>query len=178
MPIRFSVRSRLLVVVAAVLSMGVFGCVTDPVHNKFVPSRSTSIKVQAFTVAASSPMQVQCRPYFEGGAWTTVATLTAASTPVARPAQGDLFLINGNVVIPNHCWFSWHSQYTTELRFMGGPYGSVQPSTLSVYDAPGVDCLVDEFFDGVSYIDMMKHCRLKTASGNDALSIYVHASGS
>lgn len=178
MPVRFSVWSRLLLVTAAVLSLGLGACVTDPVHDKVVPSRSTRIQVQAFTTSASTPMQVQCRPYLTGGAWTTVANLTGASEPSLRPRQGDLYPIDANIIVPNHCWFSWHSQYTTELRFMAGPYSSGQTAAFSVYDTPGIDCLLQQMVDGVSYFDMMKTCRLKTSSGSDALSIYVHASGS
>ena len=162
----------------ALMALALSACVTDPYHNKVLPSRSSSVQVQAWTAIANKPLEVQCRPYLEGGAWTTIATLSSGTTPTFTPEQGDLYVINGNVVIPNNCWYAWHSQYTTELRFMGGPYTtSGSPSPMSVYDRPGVDCLVDKFFDGESYTDMMSACRLKTSSGSDAQSIYVHASG-
>lgn len=163
---------------AAMVALGLSACVTDPYHNQVLPSRSTPVSVQAWTAVANKPLQIQCRPYFLGGSWTTITTLTSGTTPTFTPEQGDLYLITGSIVIPTSCWFAWHSQHTTELRFMGGPYTSGgSPSPFSVYDHAGVDCLVDKFFDGESYIDMMSACRLKDSGGNDAQSIYVHATG-
>jgi hypothetical protein len=165
--------------IATLVALALSACVTDPYHNKVVPSRSSSVQIQAWTVVANKPFQVQCRPYLSGGAWTTVTTLMSGSTPSFTPEQGDLYVINGNMVVPNACWYHWHSQYTTELRFLGGPYtGSGSPQPFSVYDKDGVDCLIDRFFDGESYVDMMDACRLKYSSGGNAESIYVHASGS
>lgn len=159
----------------ALLLSSAIGCVTSPYHNQVIASPSTPVKVQAFTVMKESPIEVQCRPYLTAGAWTTITTLTSSGTAITAP-QGDLYSAHGSIVVPMPCWFHWHSQYTTELRFMGGPYtdtGTKQP--LAVYDQEGVSCVGEAFSDGVDYATMTNDCRLKTTSGSAAQSIYVHA---
>jgi hypothetical protein len=171
-------RTLTKVRVWAVLALGCLSmtaCVTAPYHNQVIASPSTPISVQAFTVMKESPIEVQCRPYLTGGAWTTIATLTSSASALTAE-QGDLYSAGRSVVVPTSCWYHWHSQYTTELRFMGGPYtdtGGKQP--LAVYDQAGVSCVFEAFGEGVDYATMSNDCRLKTTSGSSAQSIYVHA---
>lgn len=152
------------------------GCVMTPKHNDIIASKSTSVTVSGYTMIKSDTIRIQCRPYFLGGSWTFIKNVTSGSSAIAT-AKGDLYSFNTSLIIPEACWFHWHSQYTAELQFLGGPYGSSTSRTAyAVYDQAGISCISAELGEEDStYLSMMDKCRLKDTSGNAAQSMYIHA---
>lgn len=166
------VRSVLFCLFAAA---SLFGCVLSPKHNDILASKGSTVTVSGYTQMKSDTIRIQCRPYFAGGSWTFIKNVTSSATPI-NSAKGELYTFNTTMVIPNACWYHWHSQYTAELQFIGGPYGSAGNSFYAVYDQAGISCIGTELgVESSTYVSMMDKCRLKDTSGNAAQSMYIHA---
>ena len=154
------------------LAATVVGCTLRPLHNDRQTHRSDPVTVSGFTISADQLVTVQCRPYLTGGSWTTIGTTNASGSPLTLP-QGDLYGFSTSVTVPDDCWYHWHSQYTTELRFRGGDSANYIYAT---FDEEGIDCLSDAIFtDEEDFATARSECQLKTTSGTAAKSLYYHA---
>lgn len=140
-------------------------CTTAPYHNQVIASTGTAINVSGWTLFEERNITVECRPYFIGNAWTAVAPAVSTTGFDIAISGETWYYFTGSVVIPSSCWFHWHSQYTTELRFRDD-----DGYTYQVFDENGLDCLYGGLgSDPPSALGM--NC------SQDVDRIYVHAPG-
>ena len=128
----------------------------EPYHNEMLPSKATSVVVQAWALGPGATVEAECRPYL-GQSWTHLTTFTALTSSFALNGS-NLYPVTGSMTIPSACWNQWHpTQASAEIRL----YQTVnsQPQYFQMFDATGRKCVFDAVGKGKEPINTALNCQ-------------------
>lgn len=170
---------RLSVVTAVAASLS--GCLlTSPFWNQVFSSRTTNVPLQAFTTDNSKNITFQCAHAFHGGLhpsentaiWTTVTTVTPASTG-AYDSNGTLmYSASASQVLPAVCWRQdGNGQWYSAIRAQQGSGSSI--TTYNTFTQAGLECLGTEVGKAANWLAWIGKGCAQTYSNNNNPIPYV-----
>lgn len=172
---RCGMRLAQIILISTALS----GCLLmSPFWGQTYASKSTPVKLQAWTTSSSPAIVFECSPAYHGGlypfggphVWTHLATVTPIG-PMYDSTGVEAFSASRSRVVPGVCWHYEESgdRYMAAIRARN----SGSSSEFKVFDEEGIACLGQEVGDAGSWVGWIgKGCTL-TYNGSTTEIPYV-----
>ncbi|MEZ4234970.1 MAG: hypothetical protein R3F59_02155 [Myxococcota bacterium] len=134
----------------ALLTLAV-GCVTSPLDDTYLTSKTASVKVSGQAGAASDTMTLQ---YLNRttNTWVSLATTTSAATATITGTTPLYKYSFSSVVLPSNAWYLDCGAEDALMRVLE------QGVELGTFTQAGWDCTVDQMFQGVPAADAGANC--------------------
>ncbi|MEM6992126.1 MAG: hypothetical protein AAF721_16570 [Myxococcota bacterium] len=141
---------------AGVLVAALSAC-TLPTETGLVTAEDQPVHVHGYTVEPGRLIALECaavpqrlsEPEFE-----QYAVVQSTSESVSQAGQ-TVFAFSDEVVVPQHCWWGYHSHPRTLLRARDVETGVLHQHFWSL----GYECLVFELFGGAGPITAYETCK-------------------